>query len=197
MSTTIKTEVFTFDELDDSAKEKAREWYREGALDYDWWGYIFDDAKTAGALLGITVDDINFTGFWSQGDGACFTGSYRYSKGWRKALEAAGGGDSLARLIEIGEALQAAQAPVFYKGTATVSRPRGNYCHEYSPEIVVYDAGDEDGAGEPITDALRDFMRWIYRSLEAEHDWLLADEQVDESILANEYTFTADGERFG
>ena len=192
MSTTITTTVFTFDELADSAKEKAREWYRQGALDYDWWDTTFDMAKTAGALLGITVDDINFTGFWSQGDGACFTGSYRYSKGWRKALEAGGGGDSLARLIEIGEALRAAQAPVFYKGTATVSRPRGNYCHEHSPDIDV-DVADE----EAITDALRDFMRWIYRSLEAEHDWLLADECVDESILANKYTFTADGKRFG
>ena len=28
---TIETTVYTFDELDDHAKEKAREWYRDGA----------------------------------------------------------------------------------------------------------------------------------------------------------------------
>lgn len=27
--------VYYFDELSDKAKEKAREWYREGALDYE------------------------------------------------------------------------------------------------------------------------------------------------------------------
>ena len=33
---TIK-DVYQFNELSDRAKERAREWYREGALDYDWW----------------------------------------------------------------------------------------------------------------------------------------------------------------
>ena len=41
-------EVFTFDELSEQAKEQARNWYREGALDYDWWEYMYEDAKRAG-----------------------------------------------------------------------------------------------------------------------------------------------------
>ena len=28
--------LYTFDELSDAAKEKAREWYRSVALDHDW-----------------------------------------------------------------------------------------------------------------------------------------------------------------
>jgi hypothetical protein len=36
---TVEIEVFEFDELDDEAKEKARDWYRDG-LEYFW----FDDA---------------------------------------------------------------------------------------------------------------------------------------------------------
>jgi hypothetical protein len=40
-------------------------------------------------------------------------------------------------------------------------------------------------------------MRWVYRRLEAEYNWLQADEQVDESIRCNEYTFDEDGNREG
>jgi hypothetical protein len=32
---TIETTIFTFDELNDKAKERAREWYRDG-LDFSW-----------------------------------------------------------------------------------------------------------------------------------------------------------------
>ena len=47
-----------------------------------------------------------------------------------------------------------------------------------------------------LTEAARDFMRWIYRQLEAAYEWENAVEQVDDSIRANEYEFTEDGERF-
>jgi hypothetical protein len=50
-------------------------------------------------------------------------------------------------------------------------------------------------AREAFEEAARDAMRWIYRQLEAQYDWLNADEQVDETIRANEYLFTEDGKR--
>ena len=54
-------------------------------------------------------------------------------------------------------------------------------------------AGAEDG----ITDALRDLAHWLYTQLEREYDHLTSDEAVDESIETNEYTFTAEGRRYG
>ena len=54
---TITTEIFTFDELSDEAKEKAREWYRDGALDYDWWESTYEDAANIG--LKITAFDLH------------------------------------------------------------------------------------------------------------------------------------------
>lgn len=36
--------VYQFDELDEKAKERAREWYRAGALDYEWWESVYEDA---------------------------------------------------------------------------------------------------------------------------------------------------------
>ena len=80
---------FTFDELDDRAKEKARDKFRENNLDYDWWDTVYGDAQKIGDLLGINIGeqrnrtvkgveirtpDISFSGFCQQGDGCSFGG---------------------------------------------------------------------------------------------------------------------------
>jgi len=48
---TIEISVYQFDELNEQAKERAREGYREWALDYEWWDYIYDDAENVGLKL--------------------------------------------------------------------------------------------------------------------------------------------------
>ena len=94
MSRIIETQVFRYEELSDEAQAQARDWWREGGLDYEWWDSVYELAETAATCLDITVDRrgnglaIEFSGFWSQGDGASFTGSYHYRKGWKKALRA-------------------------------------------------------------------------------------------------------------
>lgn len=188
--------VYKFDELNDEAKEKAREWYRDGALDYEWWDSVYEDAAAVGLLMGINVERIYFSGFASQGDGACFIGTYQYAKGSvARVKEYAPQDDELHRIVEN---LAVAQKPRFYGLSATINHIH-HHCHEYSVAIAVFEdqdcraieAGVEDN--EAVSEALRDFMRWIYRRLEAEHDWLMSDEQVDDTIIANEYEFTADG----
>ncbi len=52
-------------------------------------------------------------------------------------------------------------------------------------------------AEEAVIEALRDLARWLYRQLEREYEYLTSDEAVDEAIIANEYTFTETGRRFG
>lgn len=47
----IKTPVYDFDDLNDDAKEKARDWYRNGALDYEWWDSTFEDAENVGLRI--------------------------------------------------------------------------------------------------------------------------------------------------
>lgn len=196
-TTQIKT-LYTFDELDDSAKETARQWYREGAFNYDWYDCTIEDAKTIGKILGIDIDKIYFSGFCSQGDGACFTGSYSYAKGAAKAIRQYAGTDKT--LHQIADDLQDIQRRYFYQLSANVEHS-GHYYHEMCTSITVSD--DRGGYGwsapveaeDGITEALRDFMRWIYRQLESEYDYLNSDEAVDESIAINEYTFDENGER--
>ena len=52
-------------------------------------------------------------------------------------------------------------------------------------------------AEEIITEALRDLARWLYRQLEREYEHQTSDAVIDDVILANEYTFSAAGQRFG
>lgn len=67
---------FKFDQLDDSAKEKAREWMKEGNTQDNFWSeHIIDEWKEELDKMGFPDADISWSGFWSQGDGASFTSS--------------------------------------------------------------------------------------------------------------------------
>ena len=52
-------------------------------------------------------------------------------------------------------------------------------------------------AEEAVIEALRDLARWLYRQLEQEYEFQTSDAVVDEAVVANEYTFTETGHRFG
>lgn len=199
------TTVYTFDELSDSAKEKARDNYRTNNLDYDWWDSVYEMAETAADLLGISIDTkgkhgtpaIYFSGFCSQGDGACFEGSYRYRVGWKKAIKAEfGPGDVRKELLEIGQRLQDAQKG-FGRNLVATTKQRGHYQHsgcmvvdvEHQSERYL-ELGDNE---QELRDALRLFADWIYDRLEAEHDYLQSAECIDVA-LKDGMEFTEDGE---
>ena len=185
---------YSFDELDDEAKAKAREWWLGPGLDHDWWDYVYEMATTAGKCLGIDVEDIQFSGFWTQGSGACFEGSYTYKKGWRAALKAEFGGDTLVELERIGEALQDIQRPVFYKLEAGVNM-NSRYMF-VNVDVDDYGLTDRQWAmrrESDMRDTMRSFAHWIYCSLEKEYEYLISDEAVSESIEANGYLFTEEG----
>lgn len=189
---TVEHNLYQFDELSDSAKERAREWYRT-TLDYEWWDCIYDDAKEFGKILGIDISEIYFSGFWSQGDGAQFTGEYEYRKGASKEIRSYTNDEELHR---IADDLQEIQRRNFYSITASVYHS-GHYYHEYCTTINVYDSREVDASidtEESIQELMRDYMRWIYRALEREYDFITSDEIVDESIVANEYEFDENGE---
>jgi hypothetical protein len=65
---------FSYQELSAKAQEKARERFCE-TLDYEWWDSVYENAKAGGPERGFEIEDIRFSGFWSQGDGASWTGS--------------------------------------------------------------------------------------------------------------------------
>ena len=215
-------EIWSFGELSERAKEKARDWYREGAFDYDWYDYTYEDARTCAELMGIDIatrsenwantstgksgttkrDCIYFSGFSSQGDGACFEGTIRPRADAVASLATHASNDE--RLAAIAAELAAIHE--LTRGLiVAVVRHSGSYSHEYTMDFdFEYPDEDEDAplsdavkdaAEKRLTEACRDFARWIYRTLESEYDYLNSDAAVDESIEANEYEFNEDGTR--
>jgi hypothetical protein len=70
---TISVNVFKYKELSKKAQEKVLEKYRDiNTEDQEWYEFTLDEWKTKLAEKGFTEADIHFSGFWSQGDGACF-----------------------------------------------------------------------------------------------------------------------------
>ena len=210
----ICTTVYQFPELSDAAKEKARNWYRDLGPHDDWWDAVYEDFERVCEILGICLKTtavrlmgggarakpcIWFSGFWSQGDGACFEGDYSYAKGSGAAIRAYAPTDE--ELHRIADALADIQWRNFFQLRACATH-RGRYYHEYSMgfsverDSPVYQEMTKD-AEEEVTEALRDLARWLYRRLEEEFDGLNSDEAVDGAIAANEYSFTAEGRRFG
>lgn len=190
-----------FSQLSNSAQEKAiEEWNRHG-LDYEWWDAVYDDAQTRAGILGIELDSkrgnspaIYFWGFSSQGDGACFEGSYRYAKGAAKAIRAYCNDPELHR---IADELQKTQSRNFYRLRASMSH-RGHYNHSGCMSVSVEDSENQyrdiGSAEEDITQLMRDFADWIYSQLEKEYEYLTSAECIGELLEANEYDFDENGE---
>lgn len=209
---TIQTAVFSYDELSTFAQEKARDWYRMGACVLDEYDCVFEDAADAAAIFGLDIRTragkrmnggahyapaIFFSGFSSQGDGACFEGNYFYRKGALAAVKAYAPEDT--ELHRIVAELQNIQRKAFYKLSARTTH-HGRYYHSGCMNVSVGVDADRyptDTEEESLAECMRDFADWIYKQLEAEHDYQNSDEQVAEAIRSNEYTFTEDGARFG
>jgi hypothetical protein len=210
----IATTVYRIDELPEGAKDSARAWYREGGFDHGWYDAVYEDFQHIAEVLGIRLKTrttrlvggrtrqdpcIWFSGFWSQGDGAAWEGWYTYRKSAAAELRAYAPKDKT--LHRIAETLQAAQRQNFYQLSAEVTH-RGNYYHAFSMAVAVTRdsaaAFEITGDAETVvTDALRDLANWLYRQLEQEYDYLTSDEAVDETLIANGYTFTEEGRLFG
>lgn len=213
----IETTVFNFEELSDAAKEKAREWYRDGMNGDNYFAeFVIEDAAEIAGMMGLDIFQrtirlmgggtrqepaVYWSGFSSQGDGACFEGTWNAS-GVKpgKVKEYAPADTELHRIAADFERL----AKEFPQASFSVKHS-DRYCHEHSVSFQFDIPGDSEEAvavalceraEEELAEAARDFMRWIYRQLEKEYEYQNSDTQVDESIIANDYTFTANGKRF-
>jgi hypothetical protein len=209
----VSTTVYRLDELDEAARARARTWFRTGMLDEDWYEFVYDDFEQICRILGVELSTrsvplygggtrsapcIWFSGFASQGDGACFEGQYRYARASTGAIRAHAPRDR--ELHRIADALAGIQRRYFYSLHAEIGH-RGRYYHEYSMDLAIACSGPvdrdvDDVAQEQLIEPLRDLARWLYRRLECEYAYQTSDAVVDETILANDYSFTSAGQRF-
>lgn len=210
MRTETTTRVlYTFDELSDEAKERARDDYRRamnsgGPEDFD---FCIEDAATVAGILGIDLSThtVKLYGggtrqepriFWSlgypQSDGAGFDARYRYAKGSCAAIRQHASQD--AELHRIADALAKVQRRHFYRLWADVECSNQYYNVRASVETDGREDVPREDA-EEIEEALRDFARWIYNQLRREDEYRMSDEGVNDYLANGDEEFTEDGRR--
>ena len=70
----IITNIYPITELSEQQISKAHEKFIEDLQFID--DFAKDDIKAIAKTIGIQIDEIHYSGFYSQGDGAMFTGTY-------------------------------------------------------------------------------------------------------------------------
>ena len=171
---TIETTVCEFAELSESAKDKAREWYRDGALDYDWWESTYEDA----ARIGLKID-----GFGLDRD--------RHATG-HFTIPAAHVTERITKEHgESCETFKTARAFVESCGALDAKTPKD------ADGVPIDESAFDEAQDEQDAEFLRSLLEDYSIMLQHEMEWLLSNESVDETITANGYTFTESGKRYG
>jgi hypothetical protein len=171
----------------------------------DWWDAVYDDFKADMQATGIDVDKMYFSGFYSQGDGACFEGRV---DDWPKFLESVG--YTCPALITLAE--QAWSFRVEHRGhyyhenctsfTSDMVSPDdytddvlGDFVDENSPYktdiqnaafVAILKGYNYDKLHDEFEQEFKSHMRDLYNRLEVEYDALTSDESVLEALHAND-----------
>ena len=163
----------------------------------DWWDFIYENFKENNDEY-FDIENIYFSGFWSQGDGAMF----EYGDISNKLRDILIDGLDLSPMRK-----------GWLKNNVSVSGKgvqRGLYYHEKSCNHSIYwevDNGDlnwDRPLYQWIESFANDFENFVeeiyanlcydlYSTLEKEYTYLTSDEAILDTLECNEYEFTEDG----
>lgn len=193
-----------FNALPSAVRQKILDDERDTNCHFDWWTTVYDDfAEQLEDNFGIRVERMYFSGFWSQGDGACFEGNV-YE--WSKFLDSLGYKDALLTShAEDYWSFRVSHSGHYYHENCTtfhavLELPTGpddeDFASDYFPveadpvkaavQLAVLSKYNEQSLEEEFTKSFRKHMRALYRRLEEEHDYLTSDEAVLDSLEAND-----------
>lgn len=166
-----QTQVFTFNELSDAAKERARDWYREASAGDD---DSFETVKEDAEQIGLKVEYLD---------------RHRDCKG-----------SFVADAVECAHNIEKNHGPdcETYK-TAVAFLKERDAIVDGAEKDENGDFVDEYELNEKLDECEAEFLRSILEDYaimqEREQEYRSSDEQVDEMLIANKYEFTADGKR--
>ena len=137
MSTTQVEEIstYTYQQLNDEAKEQAKQWWYEHGAEHEWWEFTYEDFKREGYELGFVIDKFGFSGFYSQGDGACWEGKVDVATWLKTHTEDSIGRDAWCALIQEG----------FCDKHFSIHTRNNHYSHSNTMTCVGWDWVDENG----------------------------------------------------
>lgn len=216
MPVQVPVTVYQFSELDDRAKERARAKIREFVSTDKWWDSVYEDFQEICKIIGIDLKEhtvstqngktysrpcIWFSGFSSQGDGACFEGHYRYQSHAADNIEKYAPVDE--KLQAIANELQGIEETSEGSIDCEISH-KGHYTHSNSMYFEFNEFEREDGEVIELTvleqvevaTCLRKLADWLYKTLEAEYEARTCDYAIEDMIEANDYLFHKNGKLF-
>lgn len=206
MPRVIERTVYRFHELSDKAKARARDHYRAQGVRDQWWDFVYEDAVRVANILGISITEksgpspaIYFSGFSSQGDGACFQGGYTPKPGNETTEGIRSECPQDEELHRIADALALLQVSARVQHGQRIEAnitTSGSYCHSGTMNVdATYTEGDspDPEIAEELQQLIRDFADWIYARLEDEYDWLNSNEHIDEALLDGDNEFEESG----
>ena len=194
-----------FDALTARQRDEILDKYRDWNVYEGWHDYVYEDFKREMDAIGIEVDDIYFSGFSSQGDGACFEG--RVSN-WPKFLESVG----YTCPALIGLAAEAWGFSVVHRGhyyhenctsfTSDMVSPddyseseMDEFVYAHSPYktdiqnaafVTILQGYNFSSLQDEFEEEFKRHMRALYNQLEAEYDHLTTDEAILDSLEIND-----------
>lgn len=193
-----------FDALPEDLKAKILDEHRHWNTEHiDWWEGVYEQFKGDMDAIGIQVERMYFSGFWSQGDGACFEG---YVFDWELFLNSLGYTEPA--LIDHATSyfgMRVEHRGHYYHENCTsfgfdTPLPSSNededFIDDYSPHerdslqeavwLALLNQYSGDSFEREFTEAFKDHMRDLYQRLEEEYDYLTSDEAVLDSLEAND-----------
>jgi hypothetical protein len=172
----------------------------------DWHEYTIEDFKERMTGIGIEVDRVYFSGFSSQGDGACFAGCvsdwplFLRSHGYDVDVLSAHARDNWRFSVEQRGHYNHENCTSF---SHELPHPDDRYIKDEYFALEFYPGEDRgtiaatawlailrstiaSGAEDEFIEIFKDYMRQLYRDLEREYYYQTSAEAVWEAIVANE-----------
>jgi hypothetical protein len=188
---TLKTKVCGIGELHGDIREKVLERYRNiNVGDSYWYESTYEHWKEKLEALGYREPEIQFSGFWSQGDGASFTCKEIDLRTWIKAHKA---GNRYRALISHLDCV-----------SGQIKRGEYRYVHYNTIfaelEITEHHSGKAESQLLELEWAVKndaqELSQQIYRELEADYEAETSDEAIEDTLAGNAYEFFENGDDY-
>ena len=183
--------VYEFEELSPKAKRKVIDHFQNINVNHEWHEPEIDYWQEKLKEYGFNNPKIYFSGFYSQGDGACFDfNGLDIEKIWTFYMA--------HNVVKHSAWLKSYLCECAFKTHTSCSRycyagTRMIVCDYYSNKVYPH-----------LNKAIREFEIWldvfridlcqeIYSSLQKEYESLTTEEAIIDTIKCNDYEFTAEG----
>lgn len=191
--------TYSFNELSEKSQAYALDEYRYSETDgYDYDISTLEDEQNRLDALGYTNAKIQYSGFFSQGDGASFTADVDL----KTIIERL---DTKYQVLKQGDLLDYIYVSIkrishHYSHENTCTVDYDAYCSQYYDDSV-NDLLDKyadliEELANDIEEDRKNQCHEIYKKLGSEYEYLTSDEYLIELFTSNDYEFTEDGEIF-